>query len=128
MRGDASENCCACSSSAARIACAIAGEAEILRRIREPVEMQLEKRVGAVPEHGLDEEELVGLLPVVLMRERGEKLRLQQALAKLLRRIGVDDDAAAGAHSPVGRRASSSVRMATLKTVCCGEKKPMAPV
>ena len=35
----------------------IAIEVKVTRRIGEPIEMQLEKRVSAVPEHGFDKEE-----------------------------------------------------------------------
>ena len=81
---------------------AIAGKAEIVRRICEPVEMQLNERVRAVPEHGLDQEEFVRLARnegiCCAMRRTGKERCLEQTFAVLVCRLGVNDDAAAGAH------------------------------
>src|SRR5208337_3496633 len=81
---------------------AVAREAEIIRRISEPVEMKLDERVRAVPEHRLNQKELVRLARNQrirrAMRRPCKERCLQQTLAVLLRRTGVDDDAAADAH------------------------------
>src|ERR1700722_11842581 len=86
----------------------VAGKIKIRGRILNPIEVQLKQRVAAVPQHRLDQRKLVGLAD----DRRGfadgtrrsmcgarEKLRLQQALAKFLGRIGINDYAAAGTHA-----------------------------
>ena len=99
---------------------AVAIESEVICGVFEPVEMQFDERIFALPEQRFDQGE--GFIGA------GEKLRLQLALAEFVGGIGVDDDAAAHAHRCRVLPVQSSVRMATLKTVAAREKKPMAPV
>ncbi len=70
--------------------------------------MQLKQRIAAVPQHRLDQRKLIGLADYRYVFADGggdamhgarEKLRLQQALAKLLGRIGVNDHATTRSHS-----------------------------
>ena len=60
-----------------------AGKAEIPRGIHEPVEMQLDERISAIPKYGFDERKPFRELG----RTAREELGLKQAFAVLLGRV-----------------------------------------
>ena len=80
---------------------AVARESEVICRVFETVEVQFEQWIAAVPEQGFDERK--ARRRCVGAGGAGEKLGFEQALAELLGRVGVDDDAAAYAHVAAAR-------------------------
>ena len=68
----------------------IAREPEIICGVGESIEVQIDQWIVSVPEHGFDQRKRLGCTR--------KKLRLEPALAKLRRRLGIDDNATPDTH------------------------------